>query len=448
MATPSEKLAESLKVLQTTQEEHGVAIRSKTLSRTHRERLLKHGFIKEVMKGWYVPARPDEQAGESTAWYTSYWGFSAAYLKERFANQWSLSPEQSLSLHAGNWTVPPQLMVRSPKATNKPTSLPHNTSLFEMRSALPESTQSEIIDGLNVFSVPAALVACSPTIYKQYQTDTRVALSMIQDASQVLRILLDGGHSKIAGRLAGSFRNIGKDKIADEIIKTMRAADYKVSEEDPFETQMPIQLSNIDRSPYVRRIQLMWQEMRDDIIEQFPEPRNKAADAKTYLESVDATYVADAYHSLSIEGYQVSHELIERVRKGSWEPENNLEDLERRNGLAARGYWQAFQAVRNSISKILDGENIGEVVQQDHSEWYREMFSPSIAAGLLKPSDLAGYRNSQVYIRRSMHVPLRHEAVRDCMPTLFELLCEEQNPAVRIVLGHLIFVYIPPVHGW
>lgn len=198
------------------------------------------------------------------------------------------------------------------------------------------------------------------------------------------------------------------------------------------------------RSPYVSRIRLMWQEMRDDIIEQFPESGNRVVDAKTYLENVDATYVADAYHSLSIEGYQVSHELIERVRMGSWDPENNIEDLERRNVLAARGYWQAFQVVRNSIIKILNGENLGTVVQEDHSEWYREMFSPSIAAGLLKPSDLPGYRNSQVYIRGSMHVPLRHEAVRDCMPTLFELLREVQDSAVRVVLGHFIFVYIHP----
>ena len=444
MATPSEKLSESLKVLQATQEEHGAAIRSKTLSRTHRERLLKHGFIKEVMKGWYVPSRPDEQSGESTAWYASYWGFSAAYLKERFASHWSLSPEQSISLHAGNWAVPPQLVVRSAKATNRPTNLPHNTSLFEMRSALPESTETEVIDGLRVFSISAALIACSPTFYKQNQTDSRVALSMIQDASQVLRILLDGGHSKVAGRLAGAFRNIGKDKIADEILKTMRAADYKVSEQDPFETQTPFPLNIIERSPYVNRIRLMWRDMRADIIGQFPESRKKVVSAKAYLKSVDATYVADAYHSLSIEGYQVSPELIERVRKGSWNPENSSEDLERRNALAARGYWQAFQAVRSSISKILNGENLVEVIQEDHSEWYREMFSPSITAGLLKPSDLAGYRNSQVYIRRSMHVPLRHEAVRDCMPTFFELLHEEQDPAVRVVLGHFIFVYIHP----
>ena len=104
MATPQEKLAESLEVLKELQDSGVVAIRSADLSRVQRERLSKAGFLKEVMKGWYIPARPDESEGESTSWYTSYWDFCANYLNSRFANEWVLSPEQSASLHAGNWT--------------------------------------------------------------------------------------------------------------------------------------------------------------------------------------------------------------------------------------------------------------------------------------------------------------------------------------------------------
>jgi len=70
--------------------------------------------------------------------------------------------------------------------------------------------------------------------------------------------------------------------------------------------------------------------------------------------------------------------------------------------------------------------------------------APSVTIGLLKPADLAGYRNGQVYIRKSMHVPLNRDAVRDAMPALFDLLREEPHPAVRVVLGHFIFVYIHP----
>ena len=43
-----------------------------------------------------------------------------------------------------------------------------------------------------------------------------------------------------------------------------------------------------------------------------------------------------------------------------------------------------------------------------------------------------------------MHVPPPREAVRDCMPPLFELLKAETEPAARVVLGHFVFVYIHP----
>lgn len=63
----------------------------------------------------------------------------------------------------------------------------------------------------------------------------RTALSMISDASQILAVLLEGEHITAAGRLAAAFRNIGRDIIADHIIKGMNAVDYKVKESDPFE---------------------------------------------------------------------------------------------------------------------------------------------------------------------------------------------------------------------
>jgi len=86
MPTPQEKLAGSLEALKALQDKGVVAIRASDLSRTHRQRLLKNGFIQEVMKGWYIPAEPDERAGDSTAWYASFLDFCAAYLRTRFGN--------------------------------------------------------------------------------------------------------------------------------------------------------------------------------------------------------------------------------------------------------------------------------------------------------------------------------------------------------------------------
>lgn len=444
MAKPAEKLAESLKALRAIQERGTVAIRSGDLTRTHRERLLRNGFLQKVIKGWYVPTRPDETSGESTAWYASFWKFCAAYLCYLKGERWCLSPEQSLSLHAGNRAVPKQLLVRAFSARNNVTTLPHGTSLLVIRAAMPSNGEIEEKDGLRIYSIPAALIACSPEYFKHHRIDARAVLSQVHDASQLLDRLLKAGHTTIAGRLAGAFRNMGKERIADDILKAMHAAGYKVRESDPFETRIaPIRVARKE-SPYAYRIRLMWDAMRGKVLEGFPQAPGLPQDTAVYLKHVEAIYVADAYHSLSIEGYRVSTELIERVRSGTWNPDGNDDDRDHRNALAARGYWQAHQAVLESTAKVLGGANAGEVADADHGDWYRQMFAPGVTAGLLQPADLAGYRNGSVYIRRSMHVPPDGEAMRDAMPVFFDLLRNEEEPAVRVVLGHFIFVYIHP----
>ena len=171
----------------------------------------------------------------------------------------------------------------------------------------------------------------------------------------------------------------------------------------------------------------MWQQMRGQILGQFPDAPGRPSNIAAYLKAVDDIYVSDAYHSLSIEGYRVSPELIERVQSGEWSPDENDDDREHRNALVARGYWQAHQKVRESARKVLEGGNPGSVGEDDHGDWYREMFGPSVTAGLLPVEAIAGYRNDQVYIRRSMHVPPRYEAVRDCMPAFFHLLRKSRN---------------------
>lgn len=444
MAAPAEKLAASLAALKELQDAGRVALRAADMTRTHRERLLKNGFIREVMKGWYVPSRPDEPAGESTSWYASFWQFCVAYLDSRFGKEWSVSPEQSVGLHTGNWTVPRQLLVRAPRGGNKPIRLIHDTSIFDVRLDMPPEADRAILNGVRLYSLPAALLGCAQGQFESRPTEMRAALAMVRDPSEVLRRLLTGGHSKIAGRLAGAFRNIGRPKFADEIIGAMQAADYTVSENDPFAEASPIAFGARETSPCVNRMRMDWARMRKDVLRIFPKAPGIPADGAPYLKSVDELYVNDAYNSLSIEGYRVNAELIEKVRLGKWNPDTDRNDRDQRDALAARGYWQTFQAVKTSIKNVLGRANAGLVAEVDHATWYRELFGPSVTAGIVQAADLAGYRNGQVYIRRSMHTPPNVETVRDLMPAFFELLQREEQAAVRVVLGHFFFVYIHP----
>ena len=444
MPSAAEKLASSLEELETLQSGGSIAIRSKDMSRTHRERLLKAGFLKEVMKGWYIPSRPDENAGESTAWYTSFWGFCAQYLSDRFGTDWSLSPEQSLIIHAGNTTVPAQLLVRAVKGGNSKTDLPHNTSLFETRATIASDEALEIVDNLRLFSVEDALILVPEVFFQNHPTEARTVLAMMPDASRLLGKLLDGGHTRAAGRLAGAFRSIGSEKVADEILAAMKAASHDVREVDPFEQSILVPNAGRITSPHVHRIRLKWESMRDDVIDLFPKAQPITNDIDAYLKQIDEIYVTDAYHSLSIEGYRVSPELIDKVRSGTWNPETDEQDRALKDAFAARGYWEAFQRVKESIRAVLEGADAGEVVKRDLSDWYRNLFAPSVTAGILTASQLAGYQSSPVYIRQSQHVPMSPEAVRDCMPVFFDLLKAEDDPTVRIVLGHFIFVFIHP----
>ncbi len=444
MATSSEKLARSLSALKKIQDSGKIAISASDMTRTHRERLLKNGFIQMVMKGWYVSASPDEAPGESTSWYVSFWGFFADYLNTRFKRSWCLSPEQSISLHTGNWTVPRQLVVYSPEGSNKPTKLLHDTSIYDLRLNIPQEDEITEIKGrefrgLRVMTLPSALTACGPSLFVTRSLELRLAVSMISDASEVLPKLLEGGRSTVAGRLAGAFRNIGRPETADAIIETMKSAGHMVYESDPFEEKTGVYLQP---SPHVNRVRMMWEVFREVVTEHFPRPSHDAEDIETCMRRIDDIHASDAYNSLSIEGYRVTAGLIERVCEGKWEPDNS--DRKDRDALAARGYWQAFQAVKTTITDVFEGKNPGDAIRDDLSKWYRELFGPSAAAGIISAADLAGYRRIPVYIRGSHHVPPRHEAVRELMSTFFELLREEKSPEVKAVLGHFIFGYIHP----
>lgn len=210
-------------------------------------------------------------------------------------------------------------------------------------------------------------------------------------------------------------RACARDDLAEDVAGAMRTAGYSVTEVNPFADPLPVLRAARGESPYVTGVRLMWTEMRKEVIASFPAEPGLPADKRAYLAAVHDTYARDAYNSLSIEGYHVTNELIERVASGTWDPEQSEADLKSKDAMAARGYFVARQKVEDSIRRILDGENSGRVVAQDHRVWYRELFAPSVDVKLLKPSDLAGRRGHQVFIRNAAHVPPPKKAVRDMM---------------------------------
>lgn len=57
------------------------------------------------------------------------------------------------------------------------------------------------------------------------------------------------------------------------------------------------------------------------------------------------------------------------VGRSSFSPEADKSDRDQCDALAARGYWQAFQAVKASIKNALGATNAGQIADRDHANW-------------------------------------------------------------------------------
>jgi len=443
MTNQSDKLARALDLLRVT-ERDGI-VRSAQLSRIYRDRLIKAGFLEEILRSWLMVTHPAAPSGSSVAWYGSFWAFVSQYLEDRFFDGYCLSAESSIKCHVQSSLIPLQVSVMVTKHVIQTVILPSDTSLFIYPTAEVLPPHRVKLNGLWIMDLPTALCRVAEPFYRTSPEDAEIALRMVRDPTDLLHGLLEGSNVVVAGRLVGAYKFLGDEKTAKRIKETMESAGNIVRVSNPFTRSEPM-LSGLSRvtSPHVARIRGLWELMRQDVMQTFADyPRRQVAPADT-LADVEERYAADAYNSLSIEGYRVTPELIQRVRVGGWTPDAEAADNKESDALAARGYYQAFQAVKGSLAAILSGKPSADVIEQDFAGWYREMFSPAVVAGVFKASQLAGYRNHPIFLRGSHYVPPASEALTDCMEAFFDLLRAEEEPSVRAVLGHYIFVYIHP----
>lgn len=441
-------LAAALKTLKRLQEKHNGVIESSDFKHgEQRAILVDTGFLRPVMKGWYIGSSPSDGDGDTTAWYASFWSFVSGYLGKRFGKRYCLNPEASLMLHTGNTTVPRQVTCVTIDSGTSRMELPFNTSLlvYPDKNRVPSARLE--VRGLQVWPVAEALCLVGPSFFVNNPREAEIALATIRDASELLPALLAGDKMvTAAGRLACAFEFVKRPDEAERIQKAFAKFKIPLKPTNPFVLPEPTISPSKERSPYVLRLRSMWAGWRQDVINAFPPAPGLEKQGSGYLAQIDERYASDAFNSLSIEGYRVTDELIERVARGDWNPDSDPEHDKTRDALAARGYFQAFQVVKGSIGKVLAKENSGLVAKRDHHDWYAELFGPSVTAGIVEASQLAGYRRGPIFIRNSMHTPLPSEALLDSLEALWDMLEAEPEACVRAVLGHHLFVFIHPYY--
>lgn len=439
----NQKLAKALEVLHKINGSDQGIIRGNQLKQAEREILQKAGFLREFFKGWYFLSDPLADPGDTTPFFAHYFAFLSRYLSERFEQNYCLSAEHSLLIHAQTNIVPPQITVIVHGNVNQKVDLHENYSLFiySVKSLISPDLK-ESVNNIQCYSAAAALVSLNPRHYQSHAHDIQIVMNKIDDPLSIARLVehnLQG-----VSRLIGAYRQIGRADFADAILRQLTDLSYVIREADkPFDRQLLVPLSEIRNSLH-SRIKLLFNLFREDIVAAKPDVPLLSLSEEAYLASVEAIKIDDAYHSLSIERYRVTPELIQKIADGLWHPQSE-EDKKQRDAMAAKGYLEAFNLVKQAANQAYVKQNSGaELFIEQHQRWFAQLFMPSVEAGLLKRHDLIGYRRHLVFLSGSKHVPPHFDHLLDGMEALKECLRSEQDAFVNAVMAHFLVGYIHP----
>ena len=108
--------------------------------------------------------------GDTTSWYSSFWEFARAYLDDRFAKAWVLSPEVCVLLNAENLNVPQQIIIHAPDANNELLKLPHDNSFYLLRVPKLAVTPIEVA-GMRALPAEEALCSAGPAFWQNNKND-------------------------------------------------------------------------------------------------------------------------------------------------------------------------------------------------------------------------------------------------------------------------------------
>lgn len=417
-------------------------VRGRDLPPATRTFLIRQGCLLEIMKGWYFLVPPDAPRGETALWHANFWSFLSLYLEDR--GDYCLSAEISLDLLSGETATPVQVTALRASGGNNVIPLRFadtgiTASLLTYKARLPANPV--MLRGLRLMPAGHALARVTPTYFRTNRAQAEILLRTTPPAelaSGILEVDTEAG----AERILGGLEALGLRAAADQVRGLISLTGWKRGI-NPFPDTAPLIPATVPIvSPHADRIRLLWQQMRGAVLEHFPAPP-KGRNPSAWMRRARELYAYDAYNSLSIEGFQVTPELIARIAAGGNDDEEG--ESEENNRLAAKGYSLAYASVMDSVRRIFTGSAAADVVARDLPGWYSELHRPFVQVGRLSAADLAGYRERPVFLRGSRHVPPHHgRAVIDSMDAFHTALREEPSAAVRAVLGHFVFVFIHP----
>lgn len=438
------KLANALSTLHGVIGTEGGVVKGSQLPTRDRALLVKQGFLREILKGWYFVADPLAEPGDTTPFYANFWEYLAAYLEDRFGSDYRLNAEQSVMCHAFCNTAPKQVSVMVGRKMSQMQPLIHGHSI----AIYPDTEKSGarvVVRGLRCMPLAESLVKTPPRVYRQNPKEIQIALATLSNPAEVAA-LVDANTAGVA-RVVAALDAVGRQPFSEEIRRQLAGVGMSLPRVDnPFDNIPLVIFGSRETSPLAARVHYLWARHREAVLSVKPDLPTQLLSPESFRKTIEAAKLDDAYHSLSIERYRVTPELIQRVASGQWDATAQAQEIA---AMAARGYLDAFTLVRDaSVIAYANRKQPAKLVvstyKNEHQRWFQALFNPSVSAGILKASDLFGYRRQMVFLKGSHHTPPHYEHVLDGMDALLQCFEAEEDAFVRAVLGHWLFGFIHP----
>ncbi len=443
---------------------------SKKLTRLDREILQRTGHIKPIMRGWYhFSSNPVHQ--DQSLEPISFFRFLSVYLDDRLGEKWCFSAQSSLELLLFPEIIPPKLVVTAMYSSTTVKNFTDLTKLTIYEDAEAYHPGFEQVNGLRLLPLEIAITRLPKMAWKDNPELIRAALKALDTLEGITWRLMQEGRQQAASRLADALQKADRKKEANDLITSMIQAGYPITtpllEIDNFELTKTADKSIVPIPATIKvrpTLNSLWSQWKTSLTHLMMAPPEGKPPLLQHLANLQNLHVQDTIHSLKLSGFNPTEEFIldilalpeksaetmgwpiltpaEKILKpGHSQPLPG--DTDPMTSLACQGYIDAFKAVKRSIIRLLENENMGLVVEEDLKGWHQALVGPTTQGGFYSPATLNEFREiATAPTNQQNHCPA--EAIAEEMDQLKILLNSEESGINMGTMANLSIHWISP----
>ncbi len=383
----------------------------------------------------YIFLKKEEEPTE-LSFKLYYWKIIIQFLNLRFRSKnpsWYISGAYPYEFMVGKIKIPEpneQLSILTKTKTNTIIKL---IGKYQILLSTDRDFNNKTIVKKNILGDEAPMLKDEFTIINsslaQYKLFEENIVSYLNqgdfDSEYVLEYFRSNNSPVLLARMIGAMNQIGNQILRIKLKEILDSYESKAVIEDPFSKEYS--LKKRDRPAYLTRFSMSLEKAKMALSKiKTPKRNTKSFSAA----DIDSITIDDTYHNLTIEGYDITREIIAKLQT---EPADE-DHSKLRNLSAAKGFMRAL-----ALIKSLNGTNYKFSRNFTEALW-TELWSPSLNAGV----HLDIYRNHMVSIRGASYVPPNHEKIYELLDEFYTHANDFDNGYQQGIFLHYFYVGIHP----